>query len=276
MLRYAVSCAVPPRIDGGHSHTRPFTNRYDTSRINIVRVPRNQIGRKRGKTSLNDSTIMYYEKIYKEQCKLLRMQALDIKELNNYSNFKALMSEEVFKVLVNRKQNRKNKRYRTKQKYKEIYQLSLNSKDSKIVFGTITLNDYYLSLEERTRTKLINKWLKAHFIYSILNKDYGSKNEREHYHFIGLTIQPLEQCLNASNEPKKSKKGYYIYELQKKDYKLGFEPTLCLVDLKENDLDKTINYLLKLNNHSTKITSRNRIRIIKSPVLKLAIKKVQK
>ena len=232
--------------------------------------------RKRGITSLNDSTIEYYEKLYQEQCKILRMQAQDLKELNNYSHFKDLMSEEVFKVLVNRKQNRKNKRYRTKEKYKEIFQLSLNSKDSKIVFGTITLNDYYLSLEERTRTKLINKWLKSHFVYSILNKDYGSKNEREHYHFIGLTIQPLEQCLNASGEPKKSKKGYFIYELQKKDYKLGFEPTLCLIDLQKNDLNKTINYLLKLNNHSTKITTRNRVRIIKSPVLKLVLKKDSK
>ena len=204
------------------------------------------------------------------------MQSEDLKELNKYSNFKDLMSEEVFKVLVNRKQNRKNKRYRTKQKYKEIFQLSLRSEDSKIVFGTITLNDYYLSLEERTRTKLINKWLKSHFVYSILNKDFGKKTEREHYHFIGLTIQPIKQCFNDQQEPIKSKKGYYIYTLEKRDFRLGFEPDLCLVDLQKNDLDKTINYLLKLNNHSTKITTRNRVRIIKNPVLKLLGKKKEK
>lgn len=201
------------------------------------------------------------------------MQTEDLKQLNQYKNFESLMSEETFKILINRKQNRKNKRYRTKQKYKEIYQLSLCSEDSKIVFGTITLNNYYLSLEERTRTKLINKWLKSHFVYSILNKDFGKKTEREHYHFIGLTLRPLKQCLNDQEEPKKSKKGYYIYELEKQDFKLGFEPTLCLVDLQKNDLDKTINYLLKLNNHSTKITTRNRVRIIKSPILRLLSKK---
>ncbi|MBQ4209090.1 hypothetical protein II654_01515, partial [bacterium] len=41
-----------------------------------------------------------------------------------------------------------------------------------------------------------------------------------------------------------------------------FEPTLCLVDISVNDINKTINYLLKLNNHSNKLSTRNRLRII--------------
>jgi predicted type IV restriction endonuclease len=45
---------------------------------------------------------------------------------------------------------------------------------------------------------------------------------------------------------------------------MGFEPTLCIIDLNKNDIQKTVNYLLKLNNHSNKITTKNRIRIVKN------------
>ena len=102
-----------------------------------------------------------------------------------------------------------------------------------------------------------------------MNKDFGAKNEREHYHFIAITLEPLEELKTCENKAKKSKKGYTLYELKRKNYSLGFEPTLCKIDLKKNDFDKTINYLLKLNNHSTKITTKSRVRIVKSPLMSL-------
>ena len=93
----------------------------------------------------------------------------------------------------------------------------------------------------------------------MLNKDYGGKNEREHYHFIGITIEEIE------SKGKVSKKGYEIFELKNKNYTMGFEPTLCIINLQMNDTNKTINYLLKLNNHSSKTTTKNnRLRVIKS------------
>ena len=123
----------------------------------------------------------------------------------------------------------------------------------------------WAKLKEDTYIRKIHKYLKNHYLYSILNKDFGKKTEREHYHFIGLTL-PKEELEDTG---KKSKKGYKIYELKNKDYKLGFEPDLCKVDLQKNDMEQTTNYLLKLNNHSNKITSSNRVRIIKSPLMKL-------
>ena len=45
---------------------------------------------------------------------------------------------------------------------------------------------------------------------------------------------------------------------------MGFEPTLCLIDLEKADIQKTTNYLLKLNNHSNKKGTKSRIRVIKS------------
>lgn len=195
--------------------------------------------------------------IYKCHCKQLKNEGLALEELNNYANFKNLFSKYEFECIIKEKQNRKNKRYRTKNKFMELYQIKdLLNTESYIVFGTITLDDKNLSKKENTYIRKIHSWLKEHFIYSILNKDYGSKTEREHYHFIGLTTEELE------SKGSKSKKGYEIYELVNKTYKMGFEPTLCLVDLQTNDIKKTTNYLLKLNNHSNKITTKNRVRVI--------------
>lgn len=210
---------------------------------------------------MNTNLIGAYELVYKQRCHDLIEQLGDMTELNKYENFKDLMNEEIFKELNRRKQNRKNKRYRTKQKFKEILDLKSLIHGSEIYFGTLTLDNEHLKLKEDTYMRYISKWLKSHFIYAILNKDFGSKNEREHYHFIGLTKQETEK------KPCRSKKGYQILEFKTKDYELGFEPTLCKIDLKKNDIDKTTSYLLKLNNHSSKITTKNRVRVYKNELV---------
>lgn len=198
--------------------------------------------------------------LYQFRCKNLLENGLALEELNNYANFKNLFNKYEFECIIREKQNRKNKRYRTKTKFMELYQIAslIETDKKKVVFGTITLDNKHLSQKENTYIRKIHKWLKEHFIYSILNKDYGSKTEREHYHFIGLTIEDIE------TKNSKSKKGYEIYELKNKTYTMGFEPTLCLIDLNKNDIQKTVNYLLKLNNHSNKMTTKNRVRIIKN------------
>lgn len=208
------------------------------------------------------------ELLYKTRCKELKELGLANEKLNNYENFKdvELLTEEDFKTIIRVKHNRQQKRCRTKNRFREIIILknSLACK-TELVFGTLTLDDEHLKLKEDTYIREIHKWMKNHFLYSILNKDFGKKTEREHYHFIGLTL-PNEEL---ESKKTKSKKGYEIYELKNKDYKLGFEPTLCKVNLQKNDMKQTTNYLLKLNNHSNKITSRNRVRIIKSPLMKM-------
>lgn len=202
--------------------------------------------------------------VYQVQCKSLKHEGLSNLELNNYCNFKDIFSKYEFELIMKEKQNRKNKRNRTKKRFMELLVLSnaLSEKNGKLVFGTVTVNNEYLEKTEQTRIKIIEKWLKSHFLIVILNKDFGSKTEREHYHFVGVTTENIEDT------GKKSKKGYKIFELEKKDYKIGFEPTLCIIDLNLNDTKKTINYLLKLNNHSSKTTTRNRVRIIKSDTYK--------
>lgn len=198
--------------------------------------------------------------MYQFRCKSLIENGLALEELNEYDNFNDIFSEIEFRSILNEKQNRKNKRYRTKEKFIELYRITelIKSNNKRIVFGTITIDNKHLNQKENTYIRKIHKWLKRHFIYAILNKDFGSKTEREHYHFIGLTTEEIE------NIKKKSKKGYEIYELKAKDYDMGFEPTLCIIDLNKADIKQTINYLLKLNNHSSKIGTKSRVRIIKS------------
>lgn len=198
---------------------------------------------------------------YKFYCSKLLEDGYSLDELNKYDNFRTIFTESQFKRIMNEKQNRKNKRYRTRNKFLEILRIANELKDNdnlNVVFGTITLDNEHLALKEDTYIRKIHKWLKKHFIIAILNKDYGSKNEREHYHFIGLTIEDIE------SKNILSKKGYEIFELVNKDYTMGFEPTLCIVDLNKSDIQQTINYLLKLNNHSSKIGTKSRVRVIKS------------
>lgn len=195
--------------------------------------------------------------MYKERCKKLLEAGHSYKDLNDFQYFNDLFSYAEWKELMRIKTNRKNKRIRNKKKTKDLAILNMEIENSTIVFGTITLNDKYLSLKENTYIRKIHNWLKEHFLIAILNKDFGDKTNREHYHFLGLTTQELEKVNH------KSKKGNDIYELKEKSYKMGHEPDLCVIT--EKDLDKLTNYLLKLNNHATKDSTKSRVRVIKSP-----------
>lgn len=205
-------------------------------------------------------------KLYQTHCKLLIDNGCPLSELNEYRNFKDFMTLYEFKKIILEKQRRKNKRYRTKQKYIELIKIRNEIKGkSNIVFGTITLDNKHLNQKENTYIRKIHKWLKSHFIYAILNKDYGSKTEREHYHFIGLTTEELIDT-NV-----KSRKGNRLHKLTIQDYEMGHEPTLEIINISEEDVDMTTNYLLKLNNHSSKIGTKSRVRIIKNDKAKYVI-----
>lgn len=198
--------------------------------------------------------------MYKKRCKNILEKGCNYQDLENYEFFKDLFSKAEFGELLRIKANRRNKRNRTKNKFKEILILQQQIENSTLVFGTITLDDKNLSMKENTYIRKIHSWLKSHFLIAILNKDFGEKTGREHYHFLGLTTETVE-CMNH-----KSKKGYLIYELKNKTYTMGHEPDLLIVDLKKDDLVKTTNYLLKLNNHSHKDSTKSRVRVIKKPL----------
>ena len=70
------------------------------------------------------------------------------------------------------------------------------------LFLTITFNDLTLSkTNEETRERYIKKYLSNETAYYIANRDFGTENEREHYHaFIIATTLKKEDFNYRTNE----------------------------------------------------------------------------
>lgn len=205
-----------------------------------------------------------YEKAYKAKCTMLLAEQGELKNynvLNDYENFKEIIPKEIYNKIIKGKLRRKAKRYRVDNYITKMLKLRNVIDKSIVVFGTLTLKDEILDLKENTYIRKIHNYLKSHYDMVILNKDFGKKNEREHYHYIGLTHEPIEET------EKKSRCGIKLYKLQKQDYNLGFEPTIEIVNFE--DKKKVRNYLLKLNNHSTKNTTKSRFRVLYNPLIKI-------
>ena len=208
-------------------------------------------------------------RLYKARCSELVKDSnglVNYSILGEYEYFKDLMSEDDFKVALRVKHNRNNKRNRTKNKLMDMiqYYMYAGARGRKLymVFGTGTIdNEYLWKREPRTRDKLLNVHLLNNYDVALVNKDYGDKTEREHYHWIGLTNNNLIPKLDHNGNQLKSKKGKPLFELDTNDYKLGYNPTV--ESIVTTDMDKIRNYLLKLNNHSNKETAR-RLRHIKT------------
>ena len=180
-----------------------------------------------------------------------------------YDYFKDVLSNEEFRTALRVKNRKRQRRKRCYKKLEPIINEYIesfieNGEYCNLVFGTCTFNNAALELKEETRTKHVNKWIKSHFKIALVNIDYGAKNDREHHHFVGLTYEPLEPT------NRRGKKGYKIYELLNKDYDLGFEPDIEIVNIATLEEKKLSNYLVKINFHSNKKTTKNRrIRVIK-------------
>lgn len=113
-------------------------------------------------------------------------------------------------------------------------------KKYKLVFGTLTFNNESLNkTSEKTRKVYVTRFLNEETKHYIANIDYGKKNNREHYHFIALIEKNID--------------------LEK--WTLG-ALKVQVIPLLKKDIKATKNYLLKLNNHSYKDTTRQK-RIIR-------------
>lgn len=113
-------------------------------------------------------------------------------------------------------------------------------KDYKLVFGTLTFNDTCLNkTSERTRARYVTWFLSENTYHYIANIDYGIKNNREHYHFLALIKENIDM----------SKWQYGGNNIKQ-------------VKLSKKDIKRTKNYLLKLNNHSYKASTKQK-RIIR-------------
>lgn len=83
------------------------------------------------------------------------------------------------------------KKERLKRLYKRIYNL-LSSNLNNCLFITFTFTDKVLkSTNETTRERYIKAYLNEQTNEYILNRDYGKKNNREHYHAIATPKQNI-------------------------------------------------------------------------------------
>lgn len=106
------------------------------------------------------------------------------------------------------------------------------------LFLTITFNDSHLNnTTYQTRRQEIYRYLGSFGVPYVANIDYGSKNEREHYHAL-IQIDKLPtgyECFWV----KKNRGSIYALRVERPNEK------------------KLAEYILKFTNHATKQTTRN-------------------
>jgi len=108
-------------------------------------------------------------------------------------------------------------------------------KDYKILFGTLTFSEETLqNTSKETRRRYVARFLGENTIHYKANIDFGEKNGREHYHFI---------CFNRN----KINMNKWVY---------GTQHQVVEIPLTKKDIESVKSYLLKLNNHSYKDSTR--------------------
>ena len=167
--------------------------------------------------------------------KLLYLHKLDYNDKNLYLEVIPDMVEvnECFKLY---RANRQRKYNNWNEITKWLYAIENIPTHKKylLLFGTLTFTDKTLeSTSKRTRQRYITKFLSENTFHYIANIDYGSKNNREHYHFIAMVEDKIE-CNN---------------------WKYGAS-RFQFIPLTKKDVKSVKNYLLKLNNHSYKESTR--------------------
>lgn len=152
---------------------------------------------------------------------------------NRYNSFKNgvpfLKDYEIEKTL--------NARYHKVGRVKRRF-LYLLSRYKYIWFVTFTFDNYYINKSSRTKRDLIKQCINKHDFKYILNIDYGSQTEREHYH-----------CILATNE------DINIDDFMKTNYKCFSCSILCKNGLE--DFKRLSKYINKLVNHCLKATTKN-------------------
>ena len=118
-------------------------------------------------------------------------------------------------------------------------------KSNSAIFLTLTFNDIVFDkMSKETRRQKITRFLKNTCKCYIANIDYGSKNDREHYHAL---VIPEGDIIDN----KKYKKMFY-------DSAINFE-RIVISNKKNHDLESTSKkvskYVSKLTNHAIKETT---------------------
>lgn len=173
--------------------------------------------------------------VFLQEKRTLYLKGLDSNNRNNYLNiFDEDTIIDCFKIY---NANRARKRYGLEELIKWCFAIEKSNhyKGYYIIFGTLTFSDRVLEkTSKETRRRYVTRFLAKYCESYIANIDYGKKNEREHYHFVALCKE----------------------EIKKDSWKYGFD-SYRKIESTKNELQKAKNYILKLNNHSYKSSTKN-------------------
>ena len=143
---------------------------------------------------LTNGTYSNFIKDYKEQklvlntCNDLNLVTTPLGEQINFNDYFMQSREELincyglkgFKAMEQMNEAYKKRVYRLRQR---IYDIVINNQQP--VFLTFTFTDEVLAnTNEHTRRRYVIRFLKKHCKQYIANIDYGTENEREHYHAV--------------------------------------------------------------------------------------------
>lgn len=106
----------------------------------------------------------------------------------------------------------------------------------RLVFLTLTFTNNVLSkTSEITRRRYVQRFLNENAFHYIANIDYGDKNGREHYHSLVMIEKDIDN----------KKWEYGLINFQN-------------IGLNSKDIKSVKNYILKLNNHSYKESTKQK------------------
>lgn len=174
-------------------------------------------------------------KDFKKAKNLVFKSQEDVKDYKNYLMYG--FTEEVVNLCLSLDNNEKCRRYRERNEIiKWVFAITQTKKAQnwKAVFITLTFTDKVLeSTSKETRRRYVQRYLKDNCRHYIGNIDFGKENGREHYHVIAL--------IETDIDPKAWKYGFNYLET---------------INVKKNDIKAVTRYVLKLNNHSYKDTTK--------------------
>lgn len=201
------------------------------------------------KQLVSDGTFQKYMTSRKLAFQLGQDNSLYLQQLNEETlQYEPVFNEEIFSMsedeAIECERMRRNKNKQV-QKIEEHIRYLFSLKNVALFFATFTFSDETLdTTSAKTRHRKVIQCLGANCIDYIVNIDYGTQNEREHYHaLIAVDLRSVEVYLDD--------KGHFkITGLDA--YKYGFY-SLERIKTAEIDEKRLSRYITKLTFHSIKV-----------------------
>lgn len=135
------------------------------------------------------------------------------------------------------------------------------SRNYKLCFATFTFNNEALALDNNYRKELITRELNKNknIVDYIGNIDFGTLNEREHYHYILILTKDFEPKTKIRTKTTNGKfEKYNSIENLEINYTKGIA-SFELVGNGEIDLERTKQYIAKLTLHALKESTKEKL-----------------